>query len=852
MKVSIKIEDPSTTVEEKTKLRTLYHDIIIPLYKKWYSSNSFTYAPTELKWDHTRATYDVAGIYELFRDMSSNDLAKQRKFGMSFSCHSRTSQQPNEFVSKLMDRNDIRNLLSSSPGIIDTIIGLGLPGLAVHDDYMDEIKDLISMQLAEGFWACSYHCVTMTILERLVELPSQAVRDAIAVPNFSTDVLDFFHCGPIAGTQGLFGWPTLRSALAKMNSEYLDAKLQEGSDQFVTLNRFQALFGSSKPTEWIDCYDRCPREDALETVTSSIDALLTSVDLDDFNYNTEDQFCAMIREALAPIQGENYNHYYQPTTSVWGKYGKEKLSILLKTLPQDWLLWMERASFTCIQSEAEEWLSNVIDFESAIEVIPDNPQSCCLMKTYDGRRIIVSASHFTMFDTISSSKNRTEAARSFLTQLELMSQVGIIDKSDYEPVVVKERNILQSFLMRVHSAMAVDYLDDGHNNDEIFQVDDPVDGDGDVVDVLDGGVRSACRRALSKIYFPRPKSNIKVVSLQLKIGYMEMLYLREVLGRRKTNAVLVAHGFLWNNESISPLELEYECGGVPAVGSFPARPCCNGRDSECIVMAGRNIPDHVFDKLFLCMSCHRRLPAREYEVLSSMPVTSMTTNQVHRLEVLNRQRTDHNERNRVNPSNGGPENTNSRSRNRVSELNRRRRRRRRREGEGDGGVDEDVVPSTVEKKKKKSGINRSNDTAKTRPQIALKAKMVKALSLYIPLTGEPEIWKNHIIALLDRVLIKYAPKANIPLYYTKVGGKVIYNKHLYPDVATAAGLVKEGDYHYRVPMFVEGTKPSGEKQDVLLDTVMEMLSNDDENENDKKDDTNDDENDDKKESNEQY
>ena len=105
------------------------------------------------------------------------------------------------------------------------------------------------------------------------------------------------------------------------------------------------------------------------------------------------------------------------------------------------------------------------------------------------------------------------------------------------------------------------------------------------------------------------------------------------------------------------------------------------------------------------------------------------------------------------------------------------------------------------------------------------------LSLYIPLTGQPEIWKNHIIALLDRVLIKYAPKANITLYYTECGGKVFYYKHLYSKVATEAGLMKE-ENHYVVPTFVEGTRPSGEKQDALFDTVMEMLSEDDDDDDD--------------------
>ena len=115
-------------------------------------------------------------------------------------------------------------------------MSLELPGLIVHDDHIDIVKDLITLQLAEGFHACIYQCITMTVLKRLLKPPSKAVQDAVQVPTmFSTAILDFFCNSPTTlGIQGLLGWPTLHCALAEMATVQLNAYLQDKAPQMAT------------------------------------------------------------------------------------------------------------------------------------------------------------------------------------------------------------------------------------------------------------------------------------------------------------------------------------------------------------------------------------------------------------------------------------------------------------------------------------------------------------------------------------------------------------------------------------------------------------------------------------------
>ena len=826
--------------DEKKKLHQLFYGIIVPLYTDWYNDlpQQFQYSPTEIMSDYTNG--DSAGVYEMFNitiptvdtntntntdidtniDIPPDETAnpKLRRVGMSMRCRTRTSSLIHTCSFKLMDRADVWEIINHSDvgvigngngngNVVDAIMDLQLPGLIVHNDHNDFVKDLIVLQLAEGFLACYYQCITMTILERLVELPSKAVSDAVAVPVFGRTVVDFVRCQQetVDGIQGLFGWPTLRFCLAEMakTSNYLQAKLRPNGDKFVTLDRFETLFGLNKATKWIDCVDRCPRLDALEAVVSNIEAVLAE---DDVKAN-------VIRDALTPLQDENYSHYYPPADSDWGKNGKKKLETLLTTLSTGWLIWMERSTFTSIKKEDKDWLASVVDLESGIEVIPDDPMSCCLMKSHAGHKIIVSASHFTMFDPVSSGKNRFTAVQSFLTQLELMFQVGVVEHYDH---VVQQRMILKSFLMRVDASstddqpdhcMIGDDIGDDETQDDCLLVNDDylwVDNES-----LDPGIRRACRQALGRDYFPHPVRNVMNVSKSLKIGHMEMMYLRAVLGKEKTDKVLVAFGLLLNGvQKMSPLEVEYCCPGLPAVGRFPARACTANGDYP-ISMAGRYIEGHPLYGVYACQICIRSLARREFEVLSKEG--SLTEAEGERLNELERQREEHRNHTRVNRTDG-TENCNVRSMNRITQS----KRVRPADQESDDGE---------QKPKKKSGENRAKNNGTTRPQMIqpIKSTMVKALRLFADKIGLEKIWWNHLVGLLDLVLKQEAPKHRVSLTYTKANGRVFYHEPLYRQAAKEAGLVQQKQ-HYIVSWFVDGTKPSGEKCPVLYQQVMESLN----------------------------
>mmetsp|Transcript_31602 Transcript_31602/g.76641 ORF Transcript_31602/g.76641 Transcript_31602/m.76641 type:complete len:381 (+) Transcript_31602:112-1254(+) len=350
---------------------------------------------------------------------------------------------------------------------------------------------------------------------------------------------------------------------------------------------------------------------------------------------------------------------------------------------------------------------------------------------------------------------------------------------------------------------------EGFDQDDRDQDQDEDEGEDGDDESLDPGIRRACRQALSCEYFPHPARNVMNVSKSLKIGHMEMMYLRAVLGKTMTDVVLIAFGLLLNGvQNMSPLETEYRCPGLPAIGRFPARECTANGD-YLISMAGRYIEGHPLYGVYCCQICIRSLARREYEKLSTTTEESLNEAETERLNELQRQLHDHRNHTRVNRTDGN-ENKGVRSMNRVTQSKRVRATTNH--------------ESESQKSSKKSGENRAKDNGSTRPQMIdpIKSKLVEALQLFTSRLGQQKIWWNSLVGLLDMVLIQEAPKFGVPLTYTSRDTKVFYHEPLYRGAAKDAGLERQGR-HYIVSGFVEGTTPSGEKMAVLYEQVMESL-----------------------------
>jgi hypothetical protein len=143
-----------------------------------------------------------------------------------------------------MDKEDMINFIAQE--WVDKIKALQLPGLVFHADHNQYLETLIRMQLSELYFATSYQCNTERVGERLVQLLSQRVRDAIALPTCNPAAVEFLRDIPDNGVCPALTWITLPCQLQKMKQEspFLTAKLRTPPPQggFVTLNRLMEIW----------------------------------------------------------------------------------------------------------------------------------------------------------------------------------------------------------------------------------------------------------------------------------------------------------------------------------------------------------------------------------------------------------------------------------------------------------------------------------------------------------------------------------------------------------------------------------------------------------------------------------
>lgn len=124
-----------------------------------------------------------------------------------------------------------------------------------------------------------------------------------------------------------------------------------------------AAWGTNFGT-WDDSIKMCPREVTLKVVQGVV------------NYLPDDELCAQIWAALAPIQGANKSHYMQPEMIVFQDNMQALLQSKLETVPTfGTAILIERVAFLAIWKSHKDWLESIIDFDNVMQCNPKFPWS---------------------------------------------------------------------------------------------------------------------------------------------------------------------------------------------------------------------------------------------------------------------------------------------------------------------------------------------------------------------------------------------------------------------------------------------------------------------------------------------
>jgi hypothetical protein len=268
------IEDAGHDDKLKLKqLETLLKNFLEAQYNQIRSEDT-----EDWKWqlEELTQTKPTAGIYLL---VYRNGTVK---FGMSFNCQERVKHQTFSYAAMVMDLSQMQEIVSKE--LLSQIKELGLPGLSFHEDQEGRLDALITMQLCEMLLACTRECVTATVGERLVQLPSPRVCEAVAPHEFGPAAVEFLQNIPHKGVIGLLSWPTLQSQLQRMkeNSSFLPHRLHPvpKAGGFVTANCLVELLGA-KLNKLLDSLDYCPRQKDLHKVLEHLTPALEGVMTDD-------------------------------------------------------------------------------------------------------------------------------------------------------------------------------------------------------------------------------------------------------------------------------------------------------------------------------------------------------------------------------------------------------------------------------------------------------------------------------------------------------------------------------------------------------------------------------------------
>lgn len=710
------------------------------------------------EWKPRSLVNDTPGIYGMVYPGGSI------KFGMAFHRKTRTGRQSGSFAALILDLADMEKLVSEE--VVAAITSLGLPSLVFYKDKVAHRKTLIRMQVCEMFLACSRSCATNTVCERLMQLPSDAVRQAVQQLKFPPNAIEFMSDIPDGGVFCVFTWPTLPSylqQLAKTSPDFLPHRLRAEPPKggFVKANRAIELLGP-KFGGWEDSVKFCPRAVDLDVVVENVSPLLDGT----VNATTVETNEA-IRSRLDCIRGENYKSYVRPSQASLANGARQVLTQAFQTLPTKHVIMVEKSTIEALEVQHGDWLESVIDTSQGIEVLQF--RAIFLVRATSGHRVIITLSFFVAFSDEATLAHRFNCTSAFVVLMDLLRASGNRSLEAFST----QRDILQAFLMRLVGD------DDEYSKHHFSKARENVFPDG---------------------YFLGNARNVQLVSQGLGIGYAELLYLRERLGPVKTNKLLIGHGLLLGGQQpSSPLEPDWFCTGIPACAGLEASPCTvvvgEGELPPYAVMAGTNDSEHPLYGLYACARCHRKLPRYELahlRQLASDETNEMRVEQQERKEDLDKRVVAHRKRDQV-------------ARQNNPEGGKKKRRKHQAHQHQQFSADHVAHRAYLDKKKeqakgckpKATGTHRESRSKKLYPPFFMDI-LTNGLGLYAQESGQEFLYWNDIVAFCDVLLTKESNNIDAAGHKPKVrfedGQPYMYLAHAYK---VAADPVLQQDTNQR-------------------------------------------------------
>jgi hypothetical protein len=512
-------------------------------------------------------------------------------------------------------------------------------GLYYHPEREADLDRTVMLQVCEGMFACIRSPSSGIIGERLVQEPSLLVQntininrmDAIVVSGTAVapgngaesavppDVIEFLQGIPDNGIQNLYSWSTLKTDMhiLQLKSAYLRSKLHTAPKEggFVKNHCTIRLLGS-KTGGFVDSVPVSPRQVQINHVLTTLKPLLRQKLREGDAFANDDK----IRQALSPLQGENYSHHVKPLQAQLGEGARDELSSMLETVPLDNVIDIEYSTFNALNTEFPSWTEQNFRFDCEVRY-----GNIRFFHSSKGQRIVVHPAWYVMFSEETTLRAIFNTATSYCQYQVLAS--GNLDVAK----VREERLILQAFLMNLSV--------DGNDPDAPLggaASSQEYDDNDDIDDVDDGNeTPTSTYRLARRLYFPQgylvgPKPNVAVVSKQLNIGYLEVLFLRHAMmmdddnndncasdgqDLQLFNQLLIAHGLLLGGQqSSSPVEVNWVCPGPAGIGDLPAESCTtpteNGQSvGVCCILCPED-QDHPYKGGFYCRQCVRKVHRR--------------------------------------------------------------------------------------------------------------------------------------------------------------------------------------------------------------------------------------------------
>eukprot|EP00977_Amphora_coffeiformis_P015039 scaffold4311_cov177-Amphora_coffeaeformis.AAC.3 len=217
---------------------------------------------------------------------------------------------------------------------------------------------------------------------------------------------------------------------------------------------------------------------------------------------------------------------------------------------------------------------------------------------------------------------------------------------------------------------------------------------------------------------------MSIVSKNLGINALDVVYIYKTLGRDDFRKVLQAFGLL----SRSPIDLNWECPGAPAVGHIAVDPCsCTDNDIHTTMCRGKIGKGHGYYGTWCCQKCHRKYDPRELARFRRQDPATLTKEQAERFALLEHRTKDRAakeaERRHHHPS--------------TVRHEARGTQERRNQNLIQTGQSRKCNPNTVSaQKKRKSKTKRESRSKKPLYPEAMQLKFIRGLQLYIHALGE--------------------------------------------------------------------------------------------------------------------